>query len=469
MMTGPHRSPRPVRASQPQSTAVAEVFQMATETPCAAPVGHVLLCEDEEVLGAAVSQLLARAGLKVSWVRQGSLALEVFRQGKFDVVLSDIHMPGMPGIELLREIRRTDLSTPLILVTGAPEVQTAMAAVGLRAFEYLEKPVESQRLLDVIFRALGEARREAIESLVTEFEPTREVRAVRCVGGRFEIDAVIGSGGTGTVCAGRDTSTGDKVAIKVLRPVAIACADGLRRFRREAVAVSALQHPNVVRVIAFVSEPGSAPALVTELLEGETLSDVFRRGPMDDWRVLLRYAFDVLDALDAAHQIGIVHRDIKPGNIFITGRNQAKVLDFGSAKLKGSMDPNLTRTGRTIGTPAFMAPEQIMGEEITPQTDLYAIGLLMYVGLSGLRPFGGDNAFETMYSVLERKRTRLDEARPDLPSAVVSLIERALMPKPTDRFGSALTMQRAVESVLRQSALFEREAQLRDAKTGPTR
>lgn len=433
---------------------------MATETPSAAAVGHVLLCEDEEVLGATVSHLLARAGLKVSWVRQGSLALEVFARGKFDLVLSDIHMPGIQGTELLREIRQTDASTPLILVTGNPEIKTAMAAVGLRAFEYLEKPVESQRLLDVVFRALGEARRGPIEALVTEFEPTQDVPTARSLGGRFEIDGVIGSGGTGTVCEGTDNATGEKVAIKILRPAAIACPDGLRRFRREALAVSALRHPNVVRVVAFVSEPGSAPALVTERLEGETLSAVFRRGPIDDWRVLLRYAFDVLDALDAAHRIGIVHRDIKPGNIVITAGNQAKVLDFGSAKLKGSMDSDLTRTGRTIGTPAFMAPEQIMGDEILPQTDLYAVGLLMYVGLSGERPFGGENAFETMYSVLERKRTRLDEARPDLPPAVVSLIERALMPKPTDRFSSALNMQRAVESVLRQSSLFEREAGL---------
>ncbi|MDP9442205.1 MAG: protein kinase, partial [Actinomycetota bacterium] len=197
--------------------------------------------------------------------------------------------------------------------------------------------------------------------------------------GRYRLGSLLGRGGMAEVYDAFDERLDRWVAVKVLRPE-MAAQEGVRtRFEGEARSAARLAHPNVV-AIYDTGEEGDTPFIVMERLPGETLADRMAAGPVDThW--LLRVAGDVLLALGAAHAAGIVHRDVKPGNILIAADGCAKVADFGIAKsLEVAAGADLTNTNQLVGTPAYLAPERLNGQPATPQSDLYAVGVVLYEG-----------------------------------------------------------------------------------------
>ncbi|MGH2626830.1 MAG: serine/threonine-protein kinase, partial [Anaerolineales bacterium] len=228
--------------------------------------------------------------------------------------------------------------------------------------------------------------------------------------GPYEILAVAGSGGMGEVYRARDTRLDRVVAIKVL-PEALLQDPGRRqRLEREARSVSSLSHPHIC-TLHDVGHQNGVDYLVMEYLEGETLAERLQKGPLPPDQVL-RFAMEVAGALDAAHRQGLVHRDIKPGNIMLT-RTGAKLLDFGLAKMTrdpppgnhGSTGPTLTRwsetrTGVVVGTPAYMSPEQALGRPIDARTDVFSFGLLLYEMITGQRAFRGDSQAQVLAAIL---------------------------------------------------------------------
>ena len=218
--------------------------------------------------------------------------------------------------------------------------------------------------------------------------------------GPYEILAPLGAGGMGEVYTARDTRLDRTVAVKVLPPDVAADPERRARFEREARAVAALQHPNICTIHDVGVAAEGVPFLVMELLPGETLQRRLARGPLDD-REFVEIAAALTGALDAAHTAGIIHRDLKPANIFLTGHGP-KILDFGLAKAMvhqpvagASMqqtklpDGALTEHGHTVGTVAYMSPEQLRGEDVDVRTDLFSLGLVLYEMATGQPAFGG--------------------------------------------------------------------------------
>jgi tetratricopeptide (TPR) repeat protein len=252
--------------------------------------------------------------------------------------------------------------------------------------------------------------------------------------GPYQIDARLGAGGMGEVFRATDLRLQRTVAIKVLFGRGSSDTAARERFAREARAASALNHPNICTV-HDVGETDGQPYLVMEYLEGETLERRLTRGrlPLAE---LLTAAAALADALDVAHGHGIIHRDIKPANIFITTRGQAKLMDFGIAKVTGAADQaaetmaqpaQLTDVGAAVGTAGFMSPEQARGQHLDARTDLFSLGVTMYEMATGARPFAGDTAPIIFDAILNREPDGVRMLRPELPAALEAVIAHALV------------------------------------------
>jgi eukaryotic-like serine/threonine-protein kinase len=251
--------------------------------------------------------------------------------------------------------------------------------------------------------------------------------AGRPLGGRYRMEALLASGGMGEVWAARDLLLDRVVAVKVLGPAFAGDGRAAERLRREARAAGRLDHPGIARVLG-------RPYLVMELLEGESLAErIGRDGAMAPAEAA-RVVAAVADALEAAHQAGIVHRDVKPGNVFLGEDGSVKVLDFGIASAAG--EAALT-TGDLIGTAAYLAPERALGHRATPAADVYALGVVLYELLAGRRPFEAGSDIELAMAHVHARPAPLALAAPAAPPHLVAACERAMARDPSARPGSA--------------------------------
>jgi serine/threonine protein kinase len=270
------------------------------------------------------------------------------------------------------------------------------------------------------------------------------------IGDRYELGPLLRRGGMADVHAGLDRRLRRQVAIKLLRPDMAAREDVRLRFEAEARAAARLSHPNAVSVFDTGEHEGT-PYIVMERLPGRTLGDVIAEGPVATaW--LLPVATGLLSALGAAHAAGIVHRDVKPGNILLTTDDTAKIADFGIAKsaelVSGTVGStsDLTLTGQLVGTPAYLAPERLAGAPATFLSDIYSMGVVLYEALTGEKPFTGASFIAVAQAVQNGSHRPLADARPDLDPSLTHAVERALDRDPSRRFPSAEAMAAALSS-----------------------
>ncbi len=276
----------------------------------------------------------------------------------------------------------------------------------------------------------------------------------RVLGGRYRLGRLLGRGAMAAVYDGVDTRLERAVAVKVLGGDSALGPEGRIRFEREARAAARLTHPHVVAIYDSGTD-GDIAYIVMERLPGTTLADYMQGGPLAaDW--VLHVATDVLDALGAAHSVGLTHRDIKPGNILITPDDRAKVADFGIAKLADiDADADLTATGLVVGTAAYLPPERIDGKPASARGDLYALGVVLYEALAGRKPFTGDSPVSVAYAARHGQPPALGRLRPDLSPSLVSAVARAMAVDPDARFGDAEEMAAALRAAGAPSRLAD--------------
>jgi len=276
--------------------------------------------------------------------------------------------------------------------------------------------------------------------------------------GEYMVRRRIGSGGMGVVYEGEHPVIGRKVAIKIIRPDS---SEGVRArdLVGEARAVSAIRHRGIIDIFGFGTLPGVGQYLVMEYLNGRPLDEVILdRAPMPPAEAV-RLIIEVLGALSAAHAVGVIHRDLKPGNIFLVlesnGSEYVKVLDFGLAKQGAT--PNgptpQTRASMIVGTPEYMAPEQACGQPVSPRTDLYAVGIILFEMLTGRLPFRGDSPMHVAIQQVQAQPPSPDSLVEGLPPELNALVLRLLAKEPEQRFASAEVVARELKTIARTLAV----------------
>src|SRR5262245_24718448 len=266
----------------------------------------------------------------------------------------------------------------------------------------------------------------------------------------YRILARLGQGGMGEVWVAEDTKLGRKVALKTLPARVAADAERRARFEREARAVAALNHPNIV-TIHSVEQSGDLAFLTMELIEGQTLSEVI---PPQGFALerFFDLAVPLASALAAAHQKGITHRDLKPTNVMVTADGRVKVLDFGLAKLAEAAPATadagtVTGEGRILGTAAYMSPEQAEGKTVDARSDVFSLGIVMYEMATGKQPFKGDTPISTITSILRDTPVSIGEVKPEMPRHLGRVVQRCLAKEPDRRYQAALDVRNELEGL----------------------
>lgn len=268
--------------------------------------------------------------------------------------------------------------------------------------------------------------------------------------GKYRVCGIIGQGGMGTVYEAEHVAIGRRVALKVLRPEQVQKKEAVSRFEHEVRVVSAIRHPAICQIYDVGRLDDGSPYMVMERLRGESLADRLERGGKVEPRELATILIEALGGLEAAHRQGVIHRDLKPDNIFLGGeggRLEVKVLDFGISKMTGLEDAaaRLTRTGMVMGTPYYMAPEQAMGERnLDRRVDVWGAGVVLYEAASGQRPFVAKNYNALLVQILTAAPKPIDELVPGIPRGLADIIRRALEKKREMRFQSAGELRQAL-------------------------
>jgi eukaryotic-like serine/threonine-protein kinase len=287
------------------------------------------------------------------------------------------------------------------------------------------------------------------ESLLPpEPDSSQAATAPKVVGGRYELGRVVGHGATARVYEATDRQTGLLVAVKILSRLYATDSHERRRFLREAEAVIGIDHPNVIRVLDYGRLRDGRPYIVTEFLKGGSLGELLRRERVLGQTRTLRIVRDTASALQAAHRIGVIHRDIKPDNILLVGSSEApevRVVDFGLSKRSSHES---SRAGTTLGTPAYMPPEQVLSEPVDSRSDVYSLGVVMFRCLTGYLPFVSEDDVTLLAHQLLMPPPPPSWLLEGLDPRIEAVVIRALRKLPENRFPDMAAMLHSIQAVL---------------------
>jgi serine/threonine-protein kinase len=402
--------------------------------------GRILIVDDDDDLLLLTERVLAPLGFAIQTTNRADEALRLLAESSFDLVVSDLVMPGVDGQDLLEVMRGRGDKTAVLFLSGAASVPDVVKLMKSGAASFLQKPVDARELKREVLATLAEVRARrgheetslheaastagsvrgaeaAVGARVSETPSSREPSAFRDRPttppppaasspaslprlGRYLLLELLASGGMGRVYRAHDPNLDRIVAIKILLPPSTDAerAQFDERFRREAVALAKLRHPHILTVYDADVDPSSGtPYLVTELLAGESLERALASGPLSLDRALA-FAEQLADALAFAHEQGIVHRDVKPDNVIIEHGTHARLIDFGVARTEGS---EITHGAFLVGTPSYLSPEAAAGREIDGRADQFSLATLLVQMLTGKKVFRGEGIIETIRNVCD--------------------------------------------------------------------
>lgn len=398
---------------------------------------RILVVDDEAVVLRFLRRALERKEYDVDTASDAERASRMLDTTEYDLVLSDINLPGESGIDLLTHCRDCHPTAEVILITGNPDLEDAVRTVRDGAYDYLAKPIELDKLYERVGSALSR-RENYTQRLLKTWSVDEQAPA------GFRVIRSLGSGTMGIVLLVQRGS--ELRAMKLLRTKGGGAPSErlFLRFSREAEVLNKVRHPNVVHVYECDLDPSQQlPYILMEYVEGRSLSWHMAEGNLS-----LKQRLDVIrqtaDALATVHDYGILHRDVKPSNILLTRDDQAKLSDFGIARFG---DSSLTMTGELLGTPAYMAPERLQSREIDQRSDLFSLGVVAYELLAGIRPFHGTTLPEIIYDIVHHSPPRLRKLAPDLPSQLDRIVHKMLAKKPGDRHKDAREVIEALATV----------------------
>jgi serine/threonine protein kinase/CheY-like chemotaxis protein len=359
----------------------------------------LLVVDDNPENRDLLSRRLERKGFTVIVAADGPEALSLIETRPVDLVLLDVMMPGMSGLDVLKQVRKTRPAAelPIVMATARTESEHVVEALELGANDYVTKPIDFPVVLARVraqLRAKKPRKAEEAASAAAAFAealsaPPR-IGPGSILADRYRLESKIGSGAFGTVYRATHLELDNPVAVKVLQTNVETGSEAVARFRREGISACRVKHPSAVSVLDFGVSAGGVAYLVMELLEGHSLAEELERRRTFSSMRCVEILLPVCEALSEAHKAGVVHRDVKPSNIFLhrTPRGEVvKVLDFGIAKIADSAAAQSTIRGTVLGTPAYMAPERLSGQPYDGKADVYALGVMLYQMLEGRPPF----------------------------------------------------------------------------------
>lgn len=407
---------------------------------------RILVVDDDPAVRTMLYDVLTSQGYTVDLSEYSGDALEKLIDYRYRLLLLDARMPGISGFELLKYCKRHHPDMEIIMITGNPEIDDAVSTVKDGAFDYLVKPFSMEKLLSRVRDAIR-TQKERLNDISRFSAPHEFQRHSASPLPGYHIVRTLGSGAMGVVFLVEKGS--ERYALKILRKSADDAAEEARisRFLREAEILSRIEHPNVVRIYrsGFPSDGTGVPFILMEYVEGRPLTDIIKKEtpPLELKLDLIR---QTADALSAVHCAGVVHRDIKPGNVLVTSGCIAKLTDFGIARIT---DSSLTMSHEMLGSPAYMPPEAFNSKQnLDCRSDIFSLGVLSYELLTGVKPFHGETVAEIMSAI--QKVRPLDPVKlvPDLPLPVRAILARMLRKNPEQRYQSMADIVADLENLL---------------------
>ncbi len=421
---------------------------------------RIALVEDSEEVRRFARMLLVRKGFEVDEYPDGAAALDAIRQAPPDLVVSDVQMPRLDGLELTRKLREQfdKAVLPIVLVSVMSEEDDIVRGFEAGANDYLVKPYRNTELLAKVsvLAKEGPFLRRPDEPTIPEEKPdldegpregdtrllsfgTKPESEVKYFFDKYEIRGEYGRGGMGTVYRAIKRDDGREVALKVLSPRLSESRTAIARFLREIKVLSDIDCANVVQVFDHGYDNGRY-FLAMEAVEGDALDRIVQKeGPLGE-KLTANVFKQTARALQAIAEKGLVHRDVKPANILRRSDGTVKLVDFGLAKHEHDTS-GLSESGYALGTPYYIAPEIIEGGKPDARSDLFALGVTMFEVLAGLRPFAGAVPYQIFKLIVSGPRPNLREHRPSLSNALVLIVEKLLERDPSRRYQNAHTVE----------------------------